>query len=281
MGSVQQTRGTTGGQPRETDRGVVADETALDRWSRKRGYAMDFRASDATPRVVADDTALSRWSRERGYAMDFRSREPTPRRETPAARDARAPKSKNERKPTPDARPEPEAIVQQGQFDCWAAALVSWSKAAGAEKIASYREFKNTHPLELQRGLDEERLMTLLQKDYKMKLYKFSRKELTAARLAELTDLYGPLFVGSARPEGLNTYWHAMVVFDVFDRPPTLFRLMDPAMQHASRAIVERSLAWIFSPDPRRRAKPDQEILVGFNPAWRRIQNQKRANQTP
>jgi hypothetical protein len=89
-------RGIAGSTPTDEERGLagtrsVPDESALERWARSRGYALDFVPPEQRalePKPVPDEDGLKQKVESRGYKLDFdpqytyRADTPAPERST-------------------------------------------------------------------------------------------------------------------------------------------------------------------------------------------------------
>jgi hypothetical protein len=232
-------RGTLGGVPRSSDRGVVSDDTALQKWAQRRGYAMDFDAAPVTPKRPAAS----------GKAPPRKA----PPRKAPAPRDV--PPQRPKFRPAPVE--EPPIVYQRNPNDCWAAALGAWGKAAQLKYAPTYDDLRKAYPEEARLGMGIGKLREVADA-VGMDTRWFKRTDLTRERLAELRDRYGPIFVGRYHSPGLGPdWWHAVVLYDA--TPDGHFFVMDPAR---AGAFTTMRIEQLFH--------KNDEILIGFKAARRR-----------
>jgi hypothetical protein len=239
------TRATHAARPSNYERGLeIRDEDALTRWARRRGGALDFVPNPDT-HPVRDPSYFEQWAKKRGAALDFTPQPVTAKRQPPF---------KQRRGIGWDPQPEPPSIVQHGNNDCWAVALLSWARAAKAKKRPTYDELSREYGKEIKKGIDIPKLRHIV-KAFGMKTDWFTRDQMTRAKVISLLAQHGPLFIGRYHSEGrLQPWWHALVLYDLTPDLRGMYMVMNPAREQDP--IDALTMDALFH--------GNDELLVGF-----------------
>jgi hypothetical protein len=257
-------RGTANARPAQRNQGLsglnpVPDESALEKWARKRGAALDFVPQYGNPQSPRPTQI------ERGLesASTIPNPKTKPLRATSKPTQSKARRSAKKAPPANLVLPTPKVVVQSDSNSCWAAALESWLGSVNPARQRTQKELLKSHSA-FDHSFDVpdfRQFATALGMDTAhMKIEYFSQDT-----IRDMLQKHSVLFV-SYHIERTSPWWHDVVLYGVTQGSlnQTQYLVMNPS-EHWEDLNHKSLLPAGFQKWEKRHFFPvDADLIIGW-----------------